>query len=56
MGYTLNGNVSSVSQNASGDPNNPAFTNSFDYDGLGRLRVPASRQYFRGSGLDENAA
>ena len=42
MGYTLNGNISSVSQNASGDPNNPTFTNSFAYDGLDRLRVVTS--------------
>src|SRR5206468_2798474 len=33
---------SSVSQNASGDPNNPTFTNSFAYDGLDRLRVVTS--------------
>jgi YD repeat-containing protein len=48
MGNTLNGNVSSVSQKASGDPNNPTFTNSFAYDGLDRLRVVTSTLYLNG--------
>ena len=41
--HTLNGNVDSVSQDApNAGPNNPQFTNTFNYDTFDRLRTAAS--------------